>query len=175
MPQLSATNEFISLFAQGQRRLYACIRSQVSNSHDADDVFQDVSKALWEHFDEFQPGTDFVRWACAFARFHVLAHHRHRKRLAAILGDDLLDEVADEVCLLDETIDSRVEALTGCMQQLPPAVRRMLEQRFVQEMTVAEIAAQRGRTVSAVYKTLQKVRDALFDCIEAALIRRAVR
>ena len=67
MPESSRTDAFLELYAAAQRRVYAYIRTQVLSSADADDVMQDATTVLWRKFDQYQPGTDFVRWACRVA------------------------------------------------------------------------------------------------------------
>jgi RNA polymerase sigma-70 factor (ECF subfamily) len=51
--------EFVQLFAQSSRRIYAYIRTLVPNQADAEDVFQETSKVLWEKFADYEIGTDF--------------------------------------------------------------------------------------------------------------------
>ena len=76
MAELNPTSsgEFIRLFLQNERRIYAFIVSLLPDLTDAEDVLQETSVVLWEKFDQFQPGTNFVSWACKIAHFKVLKH-----------------------------------------------------------------------------------------------------
>ena len=58
------TEEFLKLYSDSQRRMYAYLRTQVFNSQDADDVFQDVAVVLWRNFPQYDRSKDFTRWAC---------------------------------------------------------------------------------------------------------------
>ena len=51
------------LFLANERRFYGLIFALVANAADADDLLQDISAGMWEHFDQFVPGTDFAAWA----------------------------------------------------------------------------------------------------------------
>jgi RNA polymerase sigma-70 factor, ECF subfamily len=165
----SKTNEFVTLYASSQRRIFAFIRSQVLSAADADDVLQDTSAILWRKFADYQPGTDFTRWACRIARLEVLAFHRHHKRLLSIFSDEVADAIGEKVLELSDTAVSRAEALGDCVQLLPPRDREMLDLRYQSEQSVAEIAEQIQRTESTVYKSLQRIHDGLYECVENKL------
>ena len=166
MPEPSKTDEFLELYAAGQRRIYAYIRAQVLSSADADDVLQDVTTVLWRKFEQYQPGSDFVRWACRVARLEVLAYHRHRKRLRNIFSDAVVDAVAEIVLQLSETATARADALDDCVQALPPRDRELLNLKYRSSQSVKQIALAIRRTESAVYKALQRIHEELFDCVE---------
>jgi RNA polymerase sigma-70 factor, ECF subfamily len=106
------------------------------------------------------------------ARTGVLAHHRHRQRLASVLREDVADSLGQRVIELAETADARAAALAECVDTLSPLSREMLRRRYCAGKTVPEIAAHEGRSESALYKAFQKIHDALFQCIESKLARR---
>jgi RNA polymerase sigma-70 factor, ECF subfamily len=171
MSEPSKTDEFLALYAAGQRRIYAYIRAQVLSSADADDVLQDATTVLWRKFEQYQPGSDFVRWACRVARLEVLAYHRHRRRLRTIFSDEVVDAVAETVLELSETAAARAEALDDCVELLPPRDRTLLNMKYQSAQSVKQIASAIGRTESAVYKALQRIHEELFDCVEGKLER----
>jgi RNA polymerase sigma-70 factor, ECF subfamily len=167
----SKTDEFLSLYAAAQRRIYAYIRAQVLSSADADDVLQDATTVLWRKFEQYEPGSDFVRWACRVARLEVLAYHRHRRRLRAVFSDEVVDAVAETVLELSETAAARAEALDDCVELLPPRDRTLLDLKYQASQNVKQIASAICRTESAVYKALQRIHEDLFDCVEDKLQR----
>jgi RNA polymerase sigma-70 factor (ECF subfamily) len=162
----SKTDQFVTLYAASQRRIYAFIRSQVLSAADADDVLQDTSVVLWRKFDEYEPGTDFTRWACRVARLEVLAFHRHRKRLLTVFSDEVADAIGEKVLELSDAAVVRSDALGDCVQLLSQRDREMLSLRYQSEQSVAEIATQIARTESTVYKSLQRIHDELYECVE---------
>ncbi len=169
MHNSSTTDRFLELYAGGQRRIYAYIRAHVVNGADANDVLQDVATVLWRKFAEYQPGSNFVRWACRVAQLEVLAYHRHCKRLKMIFSHDVVEALANTVLELSETASARAELLDGCVELLPPRDRELLGLRYQSAQSVKEIAAAVGRTESAVYKALQRIHNELYDCIERGL------
>ena len=68
----------------------------------------------------------------------------------------------------DDAFEDRRAALTGCLDKLPAPQRRVVE-RYYDAVSVEELAADAGQSREAIYKTLQRVRRTLFDCINAAL------
>ena len=166
MQESSRTDRFLELYAGGQRRIYAYIRAQVLSSADADDVLQDVTTVLWRKFEQYRPGSDFVRWACRVARLEVLAYHRHRKRMCSIFSDEVVDVVAEKVLELAENATVRAEALDGCVELLPPRDRKLLDLKYQLSQSVKQIAHDVHRSESAIYKALQRIHDDLYDCIE---------
>jgi RNA polymerase sigma-70 factor, ECF subfamily len=165
----SRTDRFVSLYAGSQRRIYAYIRSQVRSPSDADDILQDVSAVLWRKFADYQPGSDFARWACRIARLEVLAYHRHRKRLLSIFNEEVADAIGERILELGDTVAPRSEALADCVELLSPREREMLSLRYQLDQSVSEIARRLDRTESAVYKSLQHIHDNLYECIEHTL------
>ncbi len=174
MQDASKADRFLELYAAGQRRIYAYIRAQVLSSADADDVLQEATTVLWRKFDQYRPGSDFVRWACRVARLEVLAYHRHRKRMLSLFSDEVVDAVADNVLELSDTAAARAEALDECVELLTPRDRKMLDMKYQSARSVKQIARDFHRTESAVYKSLQRIHDDLHDCVEEKIAQRDV-
>ena len=120
--------------------------------------------------DEFRLDRDFLPWARAIARYQVLAHlkQQHRNRLR--FSDTLLFQLAEESVPEEET-DSQSEhiALGGCIDELTPPNQELLRLRYENELTLAEIAQQTGRSEGAVRGALYRIRGELADCIKRKL------
>lgn len=175
MQESSKTDRFLELYSAGQRRIYSYIRAQVLSSADADDVLQDATTVLWRKFSQYEPGTDFVRWACRVARLEVLAYHRARKRMRTFFGDEVVEMVADKVLEMAESAGTRAEALDECVELLPDRDRKMLDLKYQSSQSVKQIASDISRTESAVYKALQRIHDELYECVEGKLKRKGDR
>jgi RNA polymerase sigma-70 factor (ECF subfamily) len=169
MTDLTKTPEFLQLFTRHQRRIYAYIRAQVRSPADADDILQETSAVLWRKIGEFQPGTDFGRWACRVARLEILTHHRHHSRLIPVFSQQLQETLADELVDLVETVDARHEALAGCLEQLSTRHRELIDRRYRANETVTRLAQRLRRSESTVYKILSRIHDMLFQCVQRSL------
>jgi len=165
----SRTGDFLDLYAKYQRQLYVFIRGHVPLRSDIDDVFQDASRVLWEKFDQYQAGSDFGSWAFAVVRLQLLKYYESQDRLTHLLNPEIASLVAKELVEVSRSADTRVEALRGCIEKLLPRDQLLLKQRYDSARSVKELADKLQRTESAVYKTLQKIHDGLFDCVKATL------
>ena len=65
--------------------------------------------------------------------------------------------------------EKRSTALQNCLEQLPRASRDIIEGYYFHEVSVESLAGNHGRSTEAIYKTLQRLRAALLDCINAKL------
>jgi RNA polymerase sigma-70 factor (ECF subfamily) len=162
---------FLRLFLENERRLYAYILTLLANRADADDVLQDVSMVMWDKFDDQRPPDDFAAWGCRIAYFKILDFFKKRQRSRVQFSQTMLERVAETAieqadCL---RLDERREALADCLEKLNPMDRELLALRFSPGATTQSTAAQVGRSVDAIYKTLAKIRLALFDCVNNAL------
>ena len=68
MPDPKRYDEFVDLLQRATGQILAYINALLLNWNDAEDVFQDSCVVLWQKFDEFRPGTNFLAWASASRR-----------------------------------------------------------------------------------------------------------
>jgi RNA polymerase sigma-70 factor (ECF subfamily) len=159
---------FVRLWTTGSRRVYAYILTLVTNRSDAEDLLQDVGVTAWEKFGEFDSTRDFVAWACGIAHYKVLGYLRSSRRYAS-LTDALVDEMHHEMIALSDVLDRQHLALQDCLSALSTADRLLIGLKYHPGMTIAQIAAQTGRSVAAIYKALQRIHDRLFECASRKL------
>lgn len=168
------TKEFLGRYTSCQRQLFVYVRCHVPNAQDADDVMQNISCVLWEKYATFRPEEDFASWACGVARLEVLKYRQQNKRTRTVgLQEDLADRVVDEI--LQASIDANVqyETMRGCLEKISAWGRWILKLRYEFGKSVVEIAKEVGCTEAAVYKTLQRIHDALYDCVEQETPRKS--
>ncbi len=169
--------EFVSLLTHSQRRVYAFIGTLVVDRSDADDVLQETNLALWQMADEFQPGTDFVAWACRVAYYRVLKHRTAAVRLRARFADHLVDLLAQESLhethlesmIAAEQFERHRHALAACLEEVPDRSRSLLLQYYAEGRSLADIGASAGRTANAIAQLFHRVRSALRECIRRRL------
>jgi RNA polymerase sigma-70 factor (ECF subfamily) len=63
---------FAALLASCQRPVFLYATSLLRNTAAAEEALQQTRVVLWQKFDRYQPGTDFVRFACGVARNEAL-------------------------------------------------------------------------------------------------------
>ena len=162
-------NQFAALFLRDQNRVFRYILTLVQNHADAEELFQQTGLTLWQRWQDYDVDRDFTRWACGIAHNHVRnflrsAPTRHNKA-RVFLSEDVLEQVADTALSSRELLDDRRRALTDCLSELPPPQRDLLDRCYAGEKKLNAIALDQGVTDNALYKTLRRLRRALYDCI----------
>ena len=75
-----ATEQVQLLFVRHENSIRAFVRALQPSLSDGDDVMQETFLTISRKAATFEPGTDFVAWACGGARLKVLENFRQRKR-----------------------------------------------------------------------------------------------
>jgi RNA polymerase sigma-70 factor, ECF subfamily len=170
MDREQQTEQFVGLFAQSQYEIHGYILALVHNWADADDVMQATSIVLWRKFDQFQPGTNFVAWACQTARLEVNNFRRVKGRDRLMFDDSLLQSLATLRLSMGEQLQAERELIDGCMAGLRPDDRDLIRRCYGQKaVTAKDVAAELGRPANTVYKALIRIRRALYECVERTI------
>ena len=157
--------QLMLLMTQHQRQIFSYIYTLVPNRHDAEDLLQETSLVICEKFNEFQPGTDFVAWACQIAWWRVRSARQKFARSKVVFDDGVLAAVAYTAAEMTDEIDSRHVALEQCLRKLHPRDRELIITRYEPGSSVEEAARHSDRSVTAAYKALGRIRKLLFDCV----------
>ena len=158
---------FVQLFAQHERHLRAFIRSTGLDWAAVDDVVQTVSLVMWRKWDQFDPESDFMAWARVIARFEVLKFRRTVARDRHVFHADLIELLADTAVERAEAVpDGRYErALEACIEQLPSKSRKLINAAYESDRSIKEVAAELGKSATALYKALDRIRKQLRVCV----------
>ena len=161
---------FARLFAKYDRWLFSYLVTLLANPAHAEEVFQEVCVVLWREYEKFQIGTDFVKWASVIAHHQVQKFRRQRKRFGPQLSDEAVQQIATASVDRADLFDFRRDALRQCMVKLPEADRQLIQRCYADSgMSFKAIAGQLGRPINTVYKSLNRIRRVLFECINRRL------
>lgn len=160
--------QFVSLFAQNERHLRAFVRSMGLDWNAVDDVMQTVSLVMWRKWDEFDIDTSFVSWGRVIARFEVLKFRRKMARDRHVFSDDLMDLLAEASLEFESRVSNEQyqESLEKCLESLPAKSRELIQAAYAGNRTIKEVAADTGKSATALYKALDRIRNQLQVCIE---------
>ena len=161
-----ANEQFLALYCPAQRRIYAYLFTLVRNHADVEDLLQKTSIILWQKFDQYESGTDFVAWACRIAQFEARNFLRAKSSSSVQLSDVVLDRLADTHTAEDDSGRGLSSALEFCLGKLSDKNRHLVKLCYAGTHSVKEIAAQAGRPVGSVYVSLNRIRHSLRECIE---------
>lgn len=126
----------------------------------AEDLLQETILAAMRSADTFRAESSVSTWMCGIAR-HLVARHWETER-----RDDLarsrLRAVADEQDVADEIEQvAQREEVARALGRLPALQRQVLALKYLDGLSVQEIASQVGRSRVQVQSLLQRGRDGL--------------
>ena len=162
----------LELLAAHQQRLYLFVAALVPSPADAEEVLQETNIVIWKKFEQFDlesPGSDFLSWAYRIASLEVRDHLRRRSRSVPSFSPAVLEQLAVTSQQEQGSLEERREALTTCLEQLPPRDRELLDACYAPGAQVNQIAEQHDRTPTSVYRSLRRIRGWLANCIERKL------
>ena len=161
--------QFTTLYSQHERLVYRFIASLLPNAAEAEDLLQETAKKIWQQFEEYDAERPFLPWARTIARYEVLSHLKRQQVRRKYFSDDVVELLADDWNQRDDTREGQSQALEHCVRILPDDDRRLLHLRYESDESMQELSRQTDRTPNAIYKSLQRIRQALLDCVQHRL------
>ncbi len=171
-----------TLFGRHLDSLYEFVHYRVGGDRaQAEDVVQDTMLVALDQLAKFDGRSTLHTWLCGIAKHKIRALRRKRRpRLVA----DLLDESDGEIDAILSTVDSEplpdwvlerreTEELVGAtLSSLPPDYRNVLVQKYIDGLTVGEIASTCGKGNKAAESTLHRARLAFSRIFKLLSLRR---
>jgi RNA polymerase sigma-70 factor (ECF subfamily) len=163
--------DFLHFFHRSEAELRVFIRSLVRDPHAASDLFQEVSRTLWQKFEDYDLERPFASWARGIASLKALEARRRDARFPITFPPETVAALCEA---FDEEEPAREEhqaALRECLAALPAASRELLRRRYEQAEPCAALAATARTSLKAMHQTLCRLRKALHTCITRRLSR----
>jgi len=163
---LTAEEKLVTLIGSHQAVLHRYILTLLPDRALADDVLQETNLVLWRKAADYDSARPFLPWAMAIARFQVQAARRDSKRDLHVFNDELVDVLAQEAASAENNSAPMDHALEQCLKELPAKQREIILARYKRNGSVKVIAAEQGRTPTAISLLLMRIRKTLMQCIE---------
>lgn len=165
-----------SLFELHLDSLYEFVHYRIGKDRAAaEDVVQDTFLVALERLDGFDGRSSLHTWLCGIAKNKIRARGRKRRPVPL---QDLLEDVDPEICSILSSIEreplpewvleqKETQELVGAtLSSLPPAYRKALVEKYVEEKSVAEMAAASGKGEKATESVLHRARVAFARVFE---------
>ena len=159
----AAWDEF---YDEHARDLYGFVFRLVrADPQTAADVFQDTWLDAISHIEQFDPQRgELQSWLFGIARRRVALHWRKRltrSGTAIAAGGEMPTEVLDGAVVPDDVMEHLEQAavVQASLLALPPERRQVLVEKYVDELSVAQIAARTGKSPKAVESLLSRARE----------------
>ena len=169
MDENQKREEFTRHWLDAEPSVSAYVFASISGFHDAEDVVQGIAQELARRFDEYDSNRPFVGWAIWVAKSRVIDFYRAQNRTRVVFSEELLGQFADTIAKQADGRSHRREALEACLDELPPRSRRLLDLRYVEELSAEQMARETGSTSGSVRVLLSRARTVLASCIERRL------
>ena len=160
------SQEAARLWALAQPTVSAFVTSQVRDIRDRDDVLQDVAVAVFDSIESYDRSRPFAGWAIRVARNQIRLYFRRKRVDRFVFDRPALDAI--ELAFAD--IQSRevrmLDYLEECVGSLDGRTKRLCEMRYGDDLKPAAIGPALGMSANNVAKALQRIREALRDCVE---------
>lgn len=146
--------------------VFAFVRSLVMRFDDAEDIVQQVAVTTAENFDEYDRSRPFNAWAIGIARVMVMRYFSKYQPQHAVLFDSrMVDRLSSSLQGQQERGHFLSVNLELCIAKLSQRARKMLDLRYVRDLTPTEIADRLGTSNNTVRVGLYRIRQALKDCM----------
>src|SRR5262245_26107306 len=166
------TEAFEEVIRLHQKEVWKIAASALHEREAVADLVQEVFVSAYANLRRYQLGRDFGVWVRSIARNLVRERLRDRSRETRhtrYYRDVLVRRYEDSEAA--EGHQARLaEAHGNCRGRLPEPSARLLELRYERSMSHQEMAALRGRSVSAVKQLMYRVHLMLRDCIQKRMM-----
>lgn len=163
---------FAGLVRRHQGRVRLWIAKVVRDREDAYDLAQEVFLAAWQALPRFRSGAGFGPWLRGIARHRIADHLRRRYRRQRREGeavDLILADLSVDDPPAERRLDEELIALRRCLDELDERRRRVIEWRYLGNLSMAQIEERLGRNAGYAANLLLRLRRRLAACLEQRL------
>jgi RNA polymerase sigma-70 factor (ECF subfamily) len=150
--------------------IHAFVSVKLPVPHLVDEITHETFVFAFHRIKDFTVGTSFRTWLRAIAgnkvRAEIERYHREERNHLAYAERCALEQALHQATLPDSR---ELDALNDCLKEVPESIRTLLNLRYHDENSSAEIARRLERSLAWVRTTLCRVRQQLRDCVEKKL------
>lgn len=149
-----------ALIRRHRDRIYRIALRMLGNSHDAEDVAQDVAIQLWTALAGFVGSSTFTTWLYRIVVNRCLNHLRRRHHTRPVLDDDPAPSPGAEESVIAK---HQAAATMHAIAALPPDLRTVLVLHQMEGLSYREVAAITNLTEQTVRGRLHRARKQLMN------------
>lgn len=150
-------------------RIKALVYSIIRDYHLSQDTLQEVCVFIVSNPDKYDSSKKFLPWALGVARLKAFEAVRKSQKQLALVEDDVIEKIQEDLVDLERDDEVRLSALEECLKVVNEKHRKILTLKYVDKMTAETIAEKIGRTPIATYSLLQRTRITIAGCIRRKL------
>lgn len=144
-----------------RQKLLRFVNSQVNDPADAEDIVQESLISIYDSLPLFKGRAAFFTWACAIAR-HEISDFYRRKKIKQIVFSRLpwLKELVSQALgpeLAYQELETK-KKIVRTLKRLSEGYSSILRLKYVEELSMKQIAEELDLTVKAVESKLTRAR-----------------
>ena len=141
------------------------VHSVINDSHDAEDLLQQIAMILVKKYHLYDHDKSFTAWAIGIAKNEILNYQRKKANEKFIFDHEIVSIMAQAYQEDSEELNRFTHALHQCLKKIQGKKRDLLEMFYIQQLKSSQIAQKIGATQNSVFVALHRIRMALRDCI----------
>jgi RNA polymerase sigma-70 factor (ECF subfamily) len=156
---------YMSLLSINYQRIYNFILMLVANHNNADDIMQETSIQMYEKFNSFEKGSDFLAWAKTIAKYKTLEFLKKQKKDKVVFNQEIVELIDQDSQGHQKKQDEWLDALRKCVSLLPQPDRQLLHIRYYENERITAIASRFGCSFQRIYRDMARINGLLVQCV----------
>ena len=149
---------FEEIFKEHLANVYGYVAFRVApNLHAAQDLTQDVFVAGFKAWSNFRGEATPLQWLRAIARRKIADHFRQQRIGVPIEAVSVSPETA-RGNTADNAAMEQAEMLSAVLRSIPPECTELLEEKYLEGLSIREMAGRHGKTEKAIESALSRAR-----------------
>jgi len=147
-------------------RLRNYVFKKVSDTDEAEEIFQEVLASATDSLALFQGKSQFFTWLCGIANHNIADYYRKRKIKTLLFSRfPFLEAIASEALTPDERVEKMElrKEVKQVLSVLTEGYKEVLRLKYIDGFSVAQIAKKAKTTIKAVESKLTRAREAFRD------------
>lgn len=145
---------FSILYHRYINQVYSYVYSRVGNKEEAENLTSEIFLKAYTNLESFEGKGSFKNWQYAIAKTVVCDYWRDKYKIPTVPLDNLLETVGETNNPEEDDDESTREkvwrTVKSLLERLPDNYRRVLELRFLKELSISETAEELKTSVENV-------------------------
>jgi len=160
------SEEILQLFLKEDTAIKAYVHAAVPRKHEAEDVQQEIWKAVCEKISTFDRSRPFRPWLMGIARLEILKWRQRHARNREYPTEEVLNLLETDLENLREEFDERKLHLAECLKELPEQQRGLLQRKYVENWAYQQLADHFRKSLASLQMQMTRIRRALRQCVD---------
>ena len=165
--------KLIEQFLEHRNELFSYIRAMVRNTHEAENLFQEIAVAVIKKGEE-EEIHNYKAWIKQVARnqLKTIIRNKSRKKNFSLPSEEMMELLENSYLANDKPSDyfqDQYDALLECLKKINTRVAEIIKRRFVEDESYRDIAKELDLSEEAARKASLRARVKLSECVKAQI------